>query len=100
VEGLTREVFARIRAAGEGNGLEEYVEPVIETVVRGYESSLRRNSYWIGLLTQLYSNGIEPDEYRTKGELVREVTPGGVASSVKRHLDFENYINVVYYHGT
>ncbi|ANM31992.1 hypothetical protein ABI59_00700 [Acidobacteria bacterium Mor1] len=97
VEAMTRAVFAEVdRMRTEGVG-QEYVDKVKEAQIRGRETQLKENGFWLGNLDYYYTYGDDPRWILKYDELVQSVTAERMKQMALRYLDKENYVQGVLY---
>lgn len=99
-EELSKEVFAQIAWLKDKKNLESYVDAIVKKQQKAQENIEKDDDYWMGRLVYFYKNGISPEEHMEFEDLVKNATPEAVAATARKYLDLENFIQIIYHHGT
>jgi zinc protease len=76
---------------------DEYLTRIKETQRRERETNLKQNRYWLSTLQTYYSEGEDPMQIITYGELIESLNASTIRAAALRYIDKANYVNVVLY---
>jgi zinc protease len=62
-----------------------------ESARRGYEESLRQNSYWMGRLQTIHMLGRDPGEILTRPARIDAITPAVLQEAFKKYFPLDRY---------
>jgi len=91
---LTGTVLSEIEKTMKYGPSEEDLAKVKETLIRGRETALKENSFWLSALQSHYMYGTilrTLDEYKS---FVNSFTPKDIKKIAKKYLDNQNYVKV------
>jgi len=91
---LTETVLAEIEKIIKYGPSEEDLGKVKETLIRGRETAMKENSFWLSALQRHYMYGTvlrSRAEYRS---FISSFTPKDIRKMAKRYLDTRNYVRV------
>ena len=73
----------------------DVLERVKATFVRGRETDLRRNGFWVGWLENAYRYGDDPTIVLDTSAMTARMTPANVKAAAKAYLDTKQYFESV-----
>ena len=96
VDELTGALFNEIKSLKDSGPKDEELADIKQIFLRGYETGLEQNSYWLGRLTASYRIGINPgaENILKQPEAINAVTVESMRDAFRKYYDFENYIQV------
>jgi zinc protease len=95
VEELTSTVFAVIDSLKTFPVDEDYISKVTEAQRRSYETSLKRNRFWLSSLVSTAFRGQDPGLILEYPMLVDSLTADKVRDTARKYFNTGNYIQVV-----
>jgi zinc protease len=94
VEQLTQAVFAQIDSLKARGPSPADLAKVKEIQLRGRETSLEQNGFWLSQLAAYDQIGEDPRGILTSDQLVRQLTAEQVRDAARRYLNTQNYVRV------
>jgi zinc protease len=95
VEELTDEIFTQIDSIVQFGTTETYLSKVKEAQIRGYETNMKENGFWINNLEFKYFHGEDPMDILTYPEMVEALSLEDIHTFAMKLLDKSNYLRVV-----
>lgn len=95
VEELTQAMFAQIDSIRQFGVDESYLQKVKNMSAREFETSLKKNKFWLSALKQAYWNGEKPETILKRNELVQAQTMKDVIRTANTYLNPDVYVRVV-----
>jgi len=95
VEELTADMFAQIDSIRQFGVDESYLQKVKNMSAREFETSLKKNNFWLSALKQVYWNGQKPESILKRNELVQAQTMKDVMHTANTYLNPDVYVRVV-----
>jgi len=95
VEELTSTVLAVIDSLKTYPVGDEYINKVSESQRRSYETSLKRNRFWLSGLVSYSFRGQDPGLILEYPDLVDSLTSGIIQETARKYFSMHNYIQVV-----
>ena len=97
VEELTQVIFEQIDSLKTVGTTDLYIEKVKEMRQRQREIDLKENSFWVGSLTSLDFNGVDPRRLIQYPALVDSLTAEAVQQAAQNYFNMDRYVRVVLY---
>jgi zinc protease len=94
-EELSNSLFQVIDSMKTFGPAEIYITKVKETQLRGYETNMKENTFWLRSLQNFYFNGQDPGLILKYLDLVSTLTAEKIKTASNRYLDRNNYVKVV-----
>ncbi|MCF6335189.1 MAG: insulinase family protein [Spirochaetales bacterium] len=94
---LTERVFEVIDELKTSSVSEDNITKIKEGFRRGYEESLRENSYWLGVMDAVFRYNLESGYILDKSSRINAVTSDLLMEAADRYLDMDNYFKAVLY---
>ncbi len=91
---LTETVLAEIEKIIKYGPSEEDLGKVKETLIRGRETAMKENSFWLSALQSHYMYGTVLRTLEEYKSFVSSFTPKDIRKMAKRYLDTRNYVRV------
>jgi zinc protease len=92
---LTKAVFAEIRKIRSKGPSETDLAKAKETLIRGRETDLEKNDFWLGKLESLYYDGTDPATILNFKDRVNGVTAEDLKRAASSYLDPKHYVRAV-----
>ena len=94
---LTMILFSEIEDLKENGPRETDVKKVKEILTRERETSLKENSFWIGVLQSYYLYGLDPRRIMEYEEFLQDLNAEALHEALRRYLNTERYVQVTLY---
>lgn len=94
VEELEAAVLAEIRALADSGPSEEELVKVREGQIRGAETAMKTNQFWVSRLSDYWQYGDDPLRILAWRERVDALTTERIRDAARQYLSGENYIRV------
>ena len=91
IQAMTDRVLQEIKRLQEDGPTADLTTRAKEAARRGYETSMKQNSYWLGRLTTIRLFGGDPDDILRRNERIDAVTPAILREMFKRYFPFDRY---------
>ncbi len=95
VEELTRAMFSQIDSIRQFGVDESYLQKVKNMSAREFETSLKKNNFWLSALKQVYWNGQDPASILKRNERIQALTMKDIIRTANTYLDPDVYVRVV-----
>jgi len=89
ITSMTDRVLAEVRRLQQEGPSEDLTNRAKESARRGYETSLRQNSYWMGRLQTIHLLGGDFSDILTRQSRIEAVTPAGVRDALRRYFPLD-----------
>jgi zinc protease len=97
VEELTSAIFMIIDSLKNSGVTDDYVKKIKEIQLRGYETGIKENNFWITNLEFKYFNEEDIRDILTYPLMVNELKAEDFQTSARYYLNTKNYVRVVLY---
>jgi zinc protease len=97
VEKLSSLVFASIDSIKAAGPLDANVAKVKEMLVRGLETNLKQNNYWMSEIQYRYLHGVDPAGILHYDQLISKITKESLRDTAKKYLDVNHKVRVILY---
>ncbi|MEO8450716.1 MAG: insulinase family protein [Gemmatimonadota bacterium] len=94
VDQLVALVFAQIDSIDAKGPTEAELAKVREQIIRGRETELKENGFWLGLLLSAEQNGDEPASLVGTAGVLRQATVERIRDAARKYLRKDNYVLV------
>jgi zinc protease len=91
IQGMTDRVLQAVRKLQQEGPSADLTERALEAAKRGYEESLKQNSYWMGRLQTIHMLGRDPGEILTRPSRIAAITPAVLQDAFKRYFPLDRY---------
>jgi zinc protease len=88
---MTDRVLAAVRKLQQDGPSDDLTSRAKESARRGYEESLRQNSYWMGRLQTIHMLGRDPGEVLTRPARIDAVTPAVLQETFRKYFPLDRY---------
>jgi zinc protease len=95
VDELVKAVFASVDKLKKEDVDAGTLDRVKQTFIRGRETELRENDFWLGWLSSAYKYGDDPALVLDTTPVVERMTPANVKAAAKKFLDTKQYFEAV-----
>jgi zinc protease len=92
---LVKAVFDEAHELATKGTTEAYLEKVRQTFLRGRETALKSNAFWLGWLAESYRYGDDPTIVLDPKPMLARMTSANVQAAAKRYLDPKQYYQAV-----
>lgn len=96
-EELRRAIFAYVDTLKRVGADTSVLTKVRETQLRGRETALRQNQYWLSQISFLDQRGEDASQALSIEPMVDRLTGSAIADAARRWLDTDNYVRVTLY---
>ena len=94
VNQLVSVVFAQIDSIQAKGPTDAELAKVREQIIRGRETDLKQNGFWLNLLASADQNGDDPHVLLDTSELLRQATTERIRDVARKYLNEKNYVLV------
>jgi zinc protease len=91
---LTDAIFAQIDSLTRFGASEKDLTKIREATIRGRETDLKENGFWLGQLVAAEQNGGDPHAFLDQRDLLALLTTERIKAAASRYLDRKNYVKV------
>jgi zinc protease len=91
IQGMTDRVLQEVKHLQDAPPPEALVATVKEAARRQYETNLRENTYWLGRLQAVHTQGKDPSEILTRLTRINAITPADIQASFKKYFPLDRY---------
>ncbi|HEX4347420.1 MAG TPA: insulinase family protein, partial [Vicinamibacterales bacterium] len=91
IRSMTDRVIAAVRKLQQDGPSDDLTARAKESARRGYEESLKQNSYWMGRLQTIHMLGRDPGEILTRPARIDAVTPQVLQDTFKKYFPLDRY---------
>ena len=91
IQSMSDRVLAAVRKLQQDGPSEDLTARAKESARRGYEESLRQNSYWMGRLQTIHMLGRDPGEVLTRPARIDALTPQVLQETFKKYFPLDRY---------
>ena len=94
---MTEAVFVRIDSLQNYGFSDVYIQKVLETEKRTFETELKENSYWLNTLTTAAQNGNDLELAFVKDDLWQQLDMETVKKNASKYIDMKRFIEISLY---
>jgi len=91
IQGMTDRVLAAVKRMQDNGPSADMTSAVKEGARRGYEESLKQNSYWMGRLQTIHMLGRDPGEVLTRPARIDALTPAVLQETFRKYFPLDRY---------
>ena len=91
IQSMTDRVLAAVKRLQQDGPSADLTARAKESARRGYEESLKQNSYWMARLQTIHLLGRDPGEILTRPERIDSLTPAVLQETFKKYFPLDRY---------